>query len=84
VRNVVEHAQATRVVVRVDERDGFVRLTVTDDGVGFRPEAVRDAPSAGHFGLRMLGDLAEEAGGPMTIRSAPGSGATISAELPVA
>jgi len=84
LRNVVEHAHATEVRVRVEERDGFARLTVTDDGVGFDPDAVREAPSPGHFGLRMLADLAEEAGGAVTIRSAPGSGATIVAELPVA
>ena len=48
------------------------------------PDAVREAPSPGHFGLRMLADLADEAGGAVTIRSAAGRGATIVAELPVA
>jgi signal transduction histidine kinase len=33
--------------------------------------------------LRVLSDLAEEAGGAVTIRSQPGAGATIAAEVPV-
>jgi len=47
-------------------------------------EAVRAAPPQGHFGLRMLSDLAEEAGGSVTMQSQPGAGTTIAAEVPIA
>ena len=83
LRNVLEHADATRVDVRVRAADGVARLTVSDDGAGFSPEAVAAAPAAGHFGLRMLGDLARDAGGSLTVDSRPGAGATITAEVPV-
>lgn len=84
LRNVVEHARATHVVVRVKSVDGMARLIVTDDGVGFDPQAVQAAPSQGHFGLRLLSDLAEDAGGSVTVRSEPGAGATITAKVPTA
>jgi signal transduction histidine kinase len=84
LRNVVEHARASRVLVRVEVTGDVARLTVTDDGVGFDPAAVQAAPPQGHFGLRVLGDLAEEAGGSLVIHSEPGAGATIAAEIPLA
>jgi len=83
LRNVIEHAQASHVLIRVAVTDGVARLTISDDGVGFDPHAVAAAPPRGHFGLRVLSDLAEEAGGAVTIRSQPGAGATIAAEVPV-
>jgi two-component system NarL family sensor kinase len=84
LRNVVEHAEASRVLVRVETNGTVARLTVSDDGVGFDSEAVRAAPPQGHFGLRMLSDLAEEAGGSVTMQSQPGAGTTIAAEVPIA
>jgi two-component system, NarL family, sensor kinase len=40
LRNVIEHAQASHVLIRVAVADGVARLTITDDGVGFDPRAV--------------------------------------------
>ena len=36
--NVAKHAQATRVEVRVSDRDGDIALSVRDDGSGFDPQ----------------------------------------------
>jgi signal transduction histidine kinase len=82
LRNVVEHSRATHVLIHVWRADGMARLTVSDNGVGFDPAAVAAAPPRGHFGLRMLGDLARDAGGSVTIDAERGGGATIAAELP--
>ena len=84
LRNVVEHARATHVSCAAASVDGMARLIVSDDGVGFDPQAVRAAPSQGHFGLRLLSDLAEDAGGSVTMQSQPGAGTTIAAEVPIA
>jgi signal transduction histidine kinase len=79
LRNVARHAGAKRVWVAVDREDGTARLLVEDDGRGFDPAtAVRD----GHFGLRGLEDLVREAGGELTVDSAPGGGARVSVEVP--
>jgi signal transduction histidine kinase len=77
LRNVLEHAQASHVLVRV-ETDGRVRLTVEDDGVGL--------PSSGadqtHFGLRLLDDLVRDAGGRLDVGAGNGRGTRVTVEVP--
>jgi signal transduction histidine kinase len=58
-------------------------LAVADDGNGFSPGAERKASDRGHFGLRVLGDMAHSAGGHLDVKSAPGHGTRISLEVPV-
>jgi two-component system, NarL family, sensor kinase len=78
VRNAVKHAGAESVSVRVAATDTGARLVVEDDGRGFEPSA---AGGEGHFGLRVLEDLAHDAGGELEIDSAPGAGARIKVEV---
>jgi signal transduction histidine kinase len=75
--NVRKHAGATLVRVVLSYRDERVRLEVTDDGSGFDPEV-----SGGGFGLRGMRARVSEIGGELTVRSAPGDGTTVSAEVP--
>jgi signal transduction histidine kinase len=77
LRNVVKHAQAANVRVRV-EADGRVCLTVQDDGVGLPA----DASAEGHFGLRLLADLAREADGRLSVESGPSEGTRVTIEVP--
>jgi len=81
VRNVLAHARATHVRIRLDLGAETAALTVADDGLGFEPEA---ADTEGHFGLRLLGDLARDAGGTLAVTSAPGEGTTLRIEVPLA
>jgi two-component system, NarL family, sensor kinase len=78
VRNAVKHADAQSVSVRVAETATGARLVVEDDGRGFDPSTVGDD---GHFGLRVLEDVAHDAGGELEIDSAPGAGARIAVEV---
>jgi two-component system, NarL family, sensor kinase len=80
LRNVVAHAAANNVTVRISVDEAVVSLVVADDGRGF-PDL--RAPEGGHFGLRTLADLVNDAGGRMAIRSAKGIGTEVSVELPV-
>jgi two-component system NarL family sensor kinase len=79
LRNVVAHAGASRVSVRIGEDPGIAWLEVTDDGRGFDSTK---AGQRGHFGLRMLGDYAREANGNLRIDSRPGEGARLRVEVP--
>jgi signal transduction histidine kinase len=80
LRNVVKHAGARRVDVEVARRNGRATLKVTDDGGGFD---VDGGPDGAHFGLRLLEDLAREAGGDFAIETAPGRGTTLRLEVNV-
>ncbi|MGI8699643.1 MAG: sensor histidine kinase [Nocardioidaceae bacterium] len=71
VRNAIRHGRPRRLLVRVAALPGGVQLEVRDDGVGFDPAV---DPPYGHFGLRSIRDLVEEAGGSVEISSVPDHG----------
>jgi len=75
--NVRKHAAAAQVAVRLCYAGDQVRLEVTDDGVGFDPAVVN-----GGYGLRGMRVRVAEAGGSVTVESAPGKGTSVLAEVP--
>jgi signal transduction histidine kinase len=75
--NVVKHAGASRVRVRLTVEDARVRLDVEDDGVG-------GASIEGGSGLRGLADRVEAIGGTISISSPQGGGSRLRAEVPCA
>lgn len=77
LRNVMTHAGASHVQVRVSRTDRMAELVVRDDGRGFDV----DAEHGDHFGLRILGDLARDAGGAVDVDSSPGAGTTLRVEV---
>ena len=82
--NVASHAQAQTVVVSVEFAMDGLGLTIRDDGRGFiPPEQPTDLARQGHFGLMGMHERALLYGGRLIITSAPGSGCTVSAWLPV-
>ena len=82
--NVVRHAQATRVVVRLAKDSEVLLLTVKDDGVGFDVERLRKrAQRVATLGLISMQERAHAAGGAIEIDSAPASGTEIRFSLPL-
>lgn len=73
-RNIANHSHATTATIRLQQRRDTVVLTVTDDGVGFDPALLEAGGRPGHFGLRLLADLAADSGGSFTITTEPGHG----------
>jgi signal transduction histidine kinase len=82
LRNVVAHAEADNVSVTLWERTGRVGLVVEDDGKGFVAGPAVGAERRRHFGLRILHDLTEDAGGELRVDSTPGEGTTVRVEIP--
>ena len=77
--NVVKHANASKVSVRLETPfGGWFRLTVQDDGQGFAVE--ESAEGMGIVGMR---DYAEAIGGECVILGAPGKGTEVTATLPL-
>ena len=75
--NVRKHAGARSAAVRLDYDPGAIRLEVSDDGAGFDPARIN-----GGYGLRGMRTRVAEAGGTLTVRSAPGAGTHVSATVP--
>jgi signal transduction histidine kinase len=84
LRNAATHANATRIDVEVARHGRHARIVVADDGNGFDTARAERAPGQGHFGLRLLADLVRDAGGELRLRSAPGAGTRIEAEVELA
>jgi signal transduction histidine kinase len=74
--NVAKHANASRGQVSLDERNGDLRLQISDDGVGGAD------PSRGS-GLVGLKDRIEASGGTLAVESRPGHGTRLTVELPL-
>jgi signal transduction histidine kinase len=85
--NVSRHAEASRAVVSVTERDGVIRASVTDDGKGL-PEADRLGPRGdgleGGFGMSGMRERAELVGGELELVPAPGQGTVMRLTVPLA
>lgn len=82
LRNASRHSGASAITATVAGARGTAILEVADDGVGFAPAVLAERPAEGHFGLRLVGDLARDAGGRLEVDSAPGSGTVIRVEVP--
>ena len=80
--NVQSHSQAANVTIRVAATRDRVHVDVIDDGVGFESKSVEARQRSGHFGLRLLADLAADTGGSLAIAADSGQGARAHFELP--
>lgn len=76
--NVLRHAKAKHVRVSLSEAEGWLQLSVRDDGQGFDPTQV----GAGHHGLLGMRYRIESLGGTLQLLSAPGRGTLVLARLP--
>ena len=77
--NVVKHADARSVRMRLSRSGNRIVLVVQDDGRGFEPESVRD----GGVGLLGMRERIALVGGRLTIESTEGGGTMLTAEVPI-
>ena len=78
LQNAAKYADASGVLVRLEDAGDQVRFSVSDDGVGFDPAAVE----AGS-GTRNMQDRLAAIGGGIAVRSRPGAGTTVDGWVPV-
>ena len=82
LRNVVKHADAETVDVTLTRQPSCVVLEIVDDGVGMSDDVVDGASEPGHFGLRLLSDLATDHHATLSIATAEGRGTAWRVEIP--
>jgi signal transduction histidine kinase len=83
--NVRKHAHAQRVTIGLTREGAEVVLRISDDGVGFDPEAAGRGPEKWpHFGLAGMRERAEAVGGRVAWHSRPGAGSEVELRVPVA
>jgi len=78
--NVIRHAKATRVDVRLYEDKGDLVLVIKDNGRGISDEELAGTRSSGLVGMRERAMLVH---GELTLQGAPGQGTTVSLRAPL-
>ncbi len=81
LNNVMKHSEAKRVDVEIGARNGTLRVSITDDGIGFdiKDPQIRTR----RLGITSMEERAEELGGELRIESSAGQGTRIELELPL-
>jgi len=79
--NVVKHARATSVSVRLEKDDGEMWVTIQDDGLGFDPGSL--SPGGRAFGLFSIQERMGDLGGEFEVESRPGAGCTAVLRVPI-
>jgi signal transduction histidine kinase len=77
--NIVKHARASTVVLRLTEQANEIILEVRDNGRGFDPEGL----FPGHLGLRSMHERVTKMGGTLSIESVAGQGTCVGARMPI-
>lgn len=78
--NVMRHASAQTVSLGLEQQDGVLRLSISDDGQGFVPQPGRHGLSFGLVGMR---ERAQMLGGTLVLESQPGEGTSIQVTVPL-
>lgn len=82
--NIRKHADASRVTINILHFPTFVRMVIHDDGKSFDVNRALSTTSSKGLGLLGIRERVGMVGGTFSIHSAPGSGTTVRAEIPVA
>jgi len=82
LNNVVKHANARNMKVRLYSLGNKIELIIRDDGKGFDTGIISGGTTI-HMGIRGMREMAESVDGRFHIKSAPGKGTDIHVTLPV-
>jgi signal transduction histidine kinase len=82
VTNVLKHAGARNIWVKVQVEPHKLYLRIVDDGRGFDQQDVFSS-RGGHFGLIGMRERAERLGGELRLASHPGEGTQVEVTVPL-
>ncbi len=82
--NIMRHAKAEHVQLKLWRGDGAIVAEIQDDGVGFEPDSFKDGNRGGRgYGLLGMRERAVLLGGEIEIDSRPGEGTRVEVKIPV-
>lgn len=80
IRNIVRHAHTSDATLRIRKASNAVVMELSDSGSGFDQG---QCATSGGMGMRSIEERVRLAGGKSRIRSAPGSGTTVTVSIPL-
>jgi signal transduction histidine kinase len=78
--NVIRHAKASEITLKLEKKDDVLKLRITDNGIGVALDGMDKARAFGIAGMRERVRLLD---GTLTIRSRPGQGVQIMVNIPL-
>lgn len=81
--NIVKHANANIARVSLKKDRDFIKISVSDDGVGFNPSAINNRDKHTGFGIFSIRERLKGIGGQMDIKSRHKFGTHISITVPI-
>jgi len=79
INNILKYSEASHIEVSLKEHDGYLRLDIIDNGIGFDPNTVMEGNGFTSFRAR-----AKAMNGKMNIHSQPGKGTQVWVEFELA
>jgi signal transduction histidine kinase len=80
VQNALKHGRAKNISIELDQINQFLRLSVTDDGVGFIPPLSNNNQGVG---LQIMRFRARRIGATLELASTPNHGTVVTCMIPV-
>jgi signal transduction histidine kinase len=81
--NAFKHARPQQVNVSLWSENGFIKVGVDDDGLGFSAHNLSDRPETGGFGLFSIRERLQPYQGRLKIQSRPGEGTLVTMTVPL-
>ena len=79
--NIAKHAYASEVFIKLEDKDGRLRLSIADNGKGFVVASLELSRDKLGWGLITMEERVQALGGQLNIESQPGQGTQITVEL---
>jgi signal transduction histidine kinase len=80
ITNAIRHGKASLIRLRLRQQPGLLRFSITDNGVGFRPQRLAHEPHG--QGVHNMQERIKLLNGTFALRSAPDEGTTIDISIP--
>ncbi len=81
--NIIKHAEAKNVTIKLFSDGTFFYIGIIDDGVGFETEEITSSHNGGGFGLFNIRQRLMNIGGSLDITSAPAKGTRVTIVAPL-
>jgi signal transduction histidine kinase len=78
--NVIRHADATKVEINLNEKDGMLLLEIVDNGKGISNAAITNPKSFGLIGIK---ERVHSLGGEVNIAGTPTEGTRLTVKMPI-
>jgi len=79
LHNIVKHANAKSVILRITTKEKYLKIKLIDDGDGFE----LDTPQNKGFGLSNMEDRSKIIGGILNLNTTPGDGVSLMLDIPL-